>query len=183
MHCRTDRRDFAQAFILRYRKGKIIDTLNRTVALTFALGAALVFARTPSFAQPLVALPGPINGTVIADAADTSAGNSFTDTSNLALIGGTPFLRVRTTWAGMTPQERADKVQERVNGALSVGPVAHSDITVGRVQGDWCVLFRGRRFYTADSATARLEGVSARKLAYEWAADARQKLVSLTAIP
>ncbi len=141
--------------------------------LTILLGAGLALAAHTAFAQA----PGTIELRVVSD--DTSGGGS-SDLSTLAFVGGTPFLRVRTTWAGLTPQERADSVQLRVNGALSVGPVSESDITVGEVQGDWCVLFKGQRLYTADAATAKLEGISARILAKEWSWDARKKLVELT---
>ena len=151
--------------------------MNKTFALAILLGASLTLAAHPSHAQSAGAqLPGTIE---IRISTDTSGGGS-TDLSTLAFVGGTPFLRLRTTWAGLTPELRADSVQVRVNHALSVGPVSDSDITVGQIQGDWCVLFKGRRFYTADRATAKLEGISPRILADEWSWDARKKLTELT---
>jgi hypothetical protein len=148
--------------------------LNKTSAIALVVGCGLALAAHPSFAQ---SVDGSIQIRIISP--DTSGGGS-SDLSTLAFVGGTPFLRVRTTWAGISPENRADAVQLRVNGALSVGPVSESDITVGKVQGDWCVLFKGQRFYTADAATARLEGISPRILAKEWCWDARKKLVDLT---
>jgi hypothetical protein len=109
-----------------------------------------------------------------------SAWNPVTNTWNLAFIGGTPILRVRSTWAGFNPQTRATIVQLRVNQALSVGPVRPSQITVGQVQGDWCVLFRGRRFLTADPRTAAIDHSNPRALATRWAQRMRHVLPALT---
>lgn len=109
-----------------------------------------------------------------------SAWSPVTNTWNLAFVGGTPILRVRTSWAGFDPRTRALIVQARVNHALSVGPVHPDQITVGQVQGDWCVLFRGHRFLTADPRTARIDHSNPRALAIRWAHRMRQVLPALT---
>lgn len=103
-----------------------------------------------------------------------------TGTQAEAVIGGTLIHRVRTTWAGQSPQQRADKVQQRLNIALGQGPIHPSDLTVGQVQGDWCVLFRHRRFLTADPLTAHQDQTSPKALANTWAARLRKVLPELT---
>jgi hypothetical protein len=113
------------------------------------------------------------------DAARAASANA-TDTSNLVFIGGIPILRIRTATGGKTPQQRAQEVQLRLNHTLSVGPVMPQDITVGQVQGDWAVLFKGKRFLTADADTARQDKTPPEALANEWAVRIRQILPDLT---
>jgi hypothetical protein len=95
-------------------------------------------------------------------------------------VGGTFFITLRTTWAGLTPEQRADVVQERINEALSMGPIHPDDISVGQMQGDWVVLLKGRRFFTADIATAKAESTSPQQLAEQWAQHLRHQLPALT---
>jgi hypothetical protein len=112
-------------------------------------------------------------------AAVAASGNA-TDTSTLVFIGGIPILRIRTPLAGKGPQQRAQEVQLRLNHTLSVGPVMPTDFTVGQVQGDWVVLFKGQRFLTADAEAARLNHTTPEALANEWAARMRQIVPDLT---
>ncbi len=102
------------------------------------------------------------------------------DTRTEAIIGGTLIHNVRTTWAGRSAEQRAAQVQQRLNVALAQGPIHPKDITVGQVQGDWCVLFRGKRFLTADPMTAQQDHSPAKALANKWAAHLRQVLPELT---
>ncbi len=71
------------------------------------------------------------------------------------VVGGTLIHTIRTSWAGHSPQQRADEVQQRLIVALTQGPIHPQDITVAKVQDDWCVLFRGRRLITADALAAK----------------------------
>ena len=96
------------------------------------------------------------------------------------VIGGTLIHVIRTPWAGHSPQQRADEVQQRLNAALGQGPIYPKDITVAQMQGDWCVLFRGRRLLTADALAAKRQHSDAATLAGEWAARLRQVLPDLT---
>jgi hypothetical protein len=123
------------------------------------------------------AAPAVIRSSAVIEA---SGAASVDNTSNLVFIGGISILRIHTAWVGRSPELRAQQVQERVNSVLSVGPVYPRDFTVGEVQGDWAVLFRGRRLFTADAATAKLENTPAQVLATEWAKYARQILPDLT---
>ncbi|MBV9851072.1 MAG: hypothetical protein JO250_15485 [Armatimonadetes bacterium] len=115
-------------------------------------------------------------------AAATPASSDATpgSTLNEVLVGGTLIHRVRTSWAGHSPRQRADQMQQRLNAALAQGPMHPKDFTVGRVQGDWCVLFRGQRLVTADPLTAAQDHTSPRVLASRWATRLRRVLPELT---
>lgn len=109
-----------------------------------------------------------------------AASPTLADTRTEAIVGGILIHTVRTTWAGLSPEQRADKVQERLNVALGQGPIHPRDITVGQRQGDWCVLFRGRRFLTADPLTAHQDRTPPKALAARWADRLRHVLPDLT---
>jgi hypothetical protein len=96
-------------------------------------------------------------------------------------VGGTFFLTLRAPSGGLTPEQRAAVVQERINHALSMGPVYPEDITVGMLDGDYVVLLKGKRLYTADALTAKAESTTERALAQKWAAYLQQTLPQLTA--
>lgn len=96
------------------------------------------------------------------------------------VVGGTLIHVIRTSWAGHTPQQRADEVQQRLNVALAQGPITPKDITTGQVKDDWCVLFRGRRLLTADALAAKQQHSDPATLADQWAVRLRQVLPDLT---
>lgn len=105
---------------------------------------------------------------------------AFADAPKQVVVGGTFIHTLRTPWGGLSPQQRADQVQIRLNKALSQGPIWPKDITVGMVQEDYCVLFRGQRLLTADPMTAKQENTSPSALANLWAAHLRDVLPGLT---
>jgi hypothetical protein len=140
--------------------------------------------RTIAAATALLALCGA--GMVRADNTTTppdssAAPSGSTDTSNLVFVGGTPILRVLFGAGGYTPEERAEHIQNRVNMALSHGPVKASDITVQAAGSDAVVLVSGNLLFTADVATAHANHSSPMTLASEWADHMRQVLPDLTA--
>ena len=102
------------------------------------------------------------------------------DTTTEAIIGGTLIHNVRTAWAGRSPQQRADQVQQRLNVALAQAPIHPKTSRSAQVQGDWCVLFRGRRFLTADPLTAKQDHSNPQALAAKWARHLRHVLPDLT---
>jgi len=110
------------------------------------------------------------------DAVDTDS----TTTANLAFVGGTSFLRLHTSWGGLSPQERATQVQDRVNAAFIKGPIYPSDITVGQMTGDWVVLLRGKRFFTANPGEASYQHTAPQALAEQWATLMRHVLPDLS---
>ena len=96
------------------------------------------------------------------------------------VVGGTLIHVIRTSWAGHSPQQRADEVQQRLIVAMAQGPVYAKDITVAKMQDDWCVLIRGKRLITADGMAAKRQHSSPQTLANEWAVRLRQVLPDLT---
>lgn len=102
------------------------------------------------------------------------------DTSAEVIIGGTLIHTVRTPWGGKSAKQRAAQVQQRLNTMLAHGPMRATDFTVGQVDGDWCVLFRGVRFLTADPASAQANHCSPESLAGQWAAHLDKVLPELT---
>lgn len=102
------------------------------------------------------------------------------DTSAEVIIGGTLIHTVRTPWGGKTAKQRAAQVQQRLTTMLAHGPMTPADFTVGQVDEDWCVLFRGKRFLTADPASAQANHCSPEALAAQWAAHLDKVLPELT---
>jgi preprotein translocase subunit SecG len=140
---------------------KIIERLTATL-YTVAVVTCVVFAMiaavpTASFAQA-----------------------SSIPSTRQVIVGGTLFLTVRTSWGGLTPEQRAAQVQERINHALSIGPIHASDIGVAKVDGDWIVLLQGKRLFTADYAAAKMDQVRPELLAQQWASFLKTTLPGLT---
>jgi hypothetical protein len=113
-------------------------------------------------------------------AAQGTVTNNVTGTRQV-VVGGTLFLTLRAAWGGLSPEQRASEIQDRINEALSMGPIHPSDITVGKLDGDYVVLLKGRRLFTADYDTAKMENVAPQVLANEWAKSLQTTLPSLTA--
>lgn len=105
---------------------------------------------------------------------------SAANSSNLVFIGGTPLLRIRTAWVGMTPEARVIKIQQRLNDALAKAPLYPRDIQAAHLQGDWVVLVKGKRLFTADPVTAKDDHTTPQALATQWAAKMRRILPELT---
>jgi hypothetical protein len=102
-------------------------------------------------------------------------------TSNAVFVGGTPIMRVRVPAGGFSPEQRAAAIQERVNEALSHGPIHASDITVEPSGNEAVVLVKGHLLFTADWATARFNEATPMDLANQWADHMRMVLPNLTA--
>src|SRR5713101_7352308 len=59
---------------------------------------------------------------------------AYTNTNaNAVFLGGTPIFRVRVAGGGLSIEERASKIQNRLNDILGQGPIAPSDITVSPI--------------------------------------------------
>jgi hypothetical protein len=96
-------------------------------------------------------------------------------------LGGTPIMRFRVAAGGYTPEERADKTQQRLNTLLGEGPIYPSDITVAMQGDDALVLVKGQLLFTADTETAAYNQSTPLELANMWAARMRSVLPELTA--
>lgn len=101
-------------------------------------------------------------------------------TANAVFVGGTPIMRVRVAAAGYTPDQRASEIQQRVNEALSHGPIQADDITVEPSGNEAVVLVKGHLLFTADWATARFNDATPMNLADQWADHMRMVLPALT---
>jgi hypothetical protein len=101
-------------------------------------------------------------------------------TSNAVFVGGTPIMRVRVGADGYTPDQRAGKIQERLNNLLGQGPIRVADITTQQDGADAVVLVKGQLLFTADSATAQFNSTTPMILADTWADHLRKVLPDLT---
>ena len=119
-----------------------------------------------------------LSGLALAVAASPAANAQAT--SNVVFVGGTEIMRVRVAAAGLTPEQRAAQIQERVNLLLGRGTVRPEDITVQQRGGDAVVLCKGQLLLTADRATARFNRTTPLLLAQGWAERMRRVLPSLT---
>ena len=71
-------------------------------------------------------------------------------------------------------------MQEHLTVAMAQGPIYPKDITVAKMQDDWCVLVHGRRLLTADGLAAKRQQTDPQALAEQWAVRPRQVLPELT---
>jgi hypothetical protein len=105
----------------------------------------------------------------------------YTDTNaNAVFVGGTPIIRIRVASGGMTPEERASAIQDRVNEILGEGPIMVSDVTVGPVGNEDAVYVKGKLILTADMETAKFNHSTPLALANTWADNLRGVLPGLT---
>ena len=108
------------------------------------------------------------------------AANAQPASSNAVFVGGTPIMRVRVAAGGMSPNQRADQIQQRVNKVLGQGPITVSDIAVEPAGNEAVVNVKGQLLLTADWATARYNQSTPMELAQKWADTMRGILPSLT---
>jgi hypothetical protein len=107
-------------------------------------------------------------------------GGPATATSNVVFVGGTVILRVQVGGRGMTPAQRAEEIQARLNQLLGAGPIAATDITVEPFGNEAAVRVKGKLLFTADWATARFNHSTPMDLANRWAENMRSVLPGLT---
>jgi hypothetical protein len=105
----------------------------------------------------------------------------FTNTNaNAVFLGGTAIFRVRVSGGGLSPEQRASRIQNRLNDILGSGPVSPNDITVSPIGGEAAVYVKGKLMFTADTATARYNQSTPMALANTWADHLRKVLPGLT---
>jgi hypothetical protein len=141
-----------------------------------------IFDRLLATAKIVVMAASVCAATIAVVASPASAqGTGTAPSARQVIVGGILFLTVRDSWGGLTPEQRALEVQERINHALSIGPIHPSDISVAKVDGDWIVQLRGKRLFTADYDTAKLDQVAPQALAEKWSDFLKETLPGLTA--
>jgi len=145
--------------------GLVATTTVVAIAPAFAQGATTTTATTPP----------------VANASSAASTAPPIPSTQQVLVGGILFLTVRGAWGGLSAEQRASEVQDRINKALASGPIYPSDITVAKVDGDWIVLLQGQRLFTADYDTSRIDETPPHDLAVKWANFLKATLPGLTA--
>ncbi len=95
-------------------------------------------------------------------------------------VGGTTILRVRFATPGMTIQQRADAITERVTKILSQGVIKPQDIQVKTVKKETVLMVGKELLITVDKATADYNKATPQQLAEMWAKHLREVLPQLT---
>jgi hypothetical protein len=90
------------------------------------------------------------------------------------IIGQEVVLRIRFPAGGLSIQERADAVTQRLNELLGSRPFSPSDVTVGVRNKEYVVLVGDTVIITADWNTARFNKTTPKALAEIWAANLRR---------
>jgi len=106
--------------------------------------------------------------------------NSYADLT----LGGYPILRLRSEAGGMTPQERVDRITERLTPLLGIPVIQPSDIVVylppasSHINHDPVIYALGRRLITVDEATVKAAegGGTPLQVAEKWGARLQQVL-------
>ena len=118
---------------------------------------------------------GLINATPIYTQEDPNAG--------LVAVGGETILRIRTASAGLSIEQRADTLQERLVTILAAPDLRPSDITVAPSGKDCKILVKGKLFVTATQTDASFNKTTTRQLANIWADHIRTVLPKVNAKP
>jgi hypothetical protein len=118
---------------------------------------------------------GLINATPVYIQDDPNAG--------LVAVGGETILRIRTASAGLSIQQRADKLQERLVTILAAPDLRPSDIIVVPSGKDCKILVNGKLFVTATQTDASFNKTTTRQLANTWADHIRIVLPKVNAKP
>ncbi len=103
--------------------------------------------------------------------------------AGLVAVGGESILRVRVASGGMTIEQRADALQDRLVTILAAPDLRPSDITVAPSGRDYKILVKGRLFVTATQADAAFNKATTRQLANMWADHIRIVLPKVNAKP
>ena len=93
------------------------------------------------------------------------------------IVNGRVAIRIRSAAGGYTAAERAQRVSERLNAAMTRG-LEPDDITTGMVNGEAAVLADGELLVTADRFHAQINGTTPMRLAGVWAHNIRRALES-----
>lgn len=94
----------------------------------------------------------------------------------MIVIGNEQIFRLRHDSGGMTIQQRADAVTLRLNEILGCPCVYVNRIKVRRHGKDYAIMYGKSLIVTVDSATAKDNMISTRKLARQWANNLKRVL-------
>jgi hypothetical protein len=94
----------------------------------------------------------------------------------LIVIGNEQIFRIRHDAPGMTIQQRADVVTQRLNELLGCPCIYVNRIKVVRHGEDYAIMYGKQLIITVDKATAKDNSISAKKLARQWANNLKRVL-------
>lgn len=95
------------------------------------------------------------------------------------LVNDQVVFRIRTSAGGLSPYQRAQAAAQRLQ-TLVDNSLKPTDITTGRINGQYAVMARGKAIVTADAQQSRLNGTTSMGLANSWAARLENVLAGRT---
>lgn len=106
-------------------------------------------------------------------------------TSTIISLGGKQIMDIRTGAGGLTPQQRAEAVRERLIPILSITHLTPEDVRVQQPRPHQAasIYVRGHLLVTVDRTLARADGTKPFTLANRWAATLADVLPSVNARP
>jgi len=105
---------------------------------------------------------------------------------SLGLMGSKVFQVKSLAFSGVRyfsivdKNNRFDTVQERFNALCLVHGVKSSDVSSASVNGNWCVVVRGKVLVTVTKEDATVHMTSAKKLSEMWAKKLSDNIESVT---
>lgn len=99
------------------------------------------------------------------------------------IVGQEVVLRIRFPAGGLSVQERADAVTQRINNLLGSQPFNPDDVKVAVRNKEYVVLIGDNVIITADKATAEFNKATPEQLANMWAANLRRVIPKAKAEP
>ena len=106
--------------------------------------------------------------------------------ASLGLMGSKTVLFKSLCFSGeryfsiVDKDKRFDTVQERFNALCLVHGVKSSDVKSSNVNGNWCVVVRGKVLVTVTKEDSKLHLTSAKKLSEMWAKKISDNIESVT---
>jgi hypothetical protein len=122
----------------------------------------------PPFAKPTVRVPRVQVTRVIIEREEIGS----------VLIGDRIVMRIRTSYDGLNPFERADLVAEKLNRLLAAG-LTSTEVSAEVQAGRSVILARGEVILTIDTELARKNGTNPANLALLWAREIQAAIAAL----
>jgi len=83
-------------------------------------------------------------------------------------LGGEVLLRIRYPRGGLTVQQQADKVTERLVNIIGDPTIKAEDIYMKKMGKEYSIFIRKQIIITTDERTAKANGMTSEKLAQRW---------------
>ncbi len=97
-------------------------------------------------------------------------------------VAGREVLHIRATVANMTPRQRVEELDDRLNNMLSKadGPIMASNIVVKHIKGAVCIMVNGDLLITVSDIDATANRMKVDKLAHVWLSNIRKTVPQLS---